>query len=100
MIVGDAGGGKSSAIALALGVRNGLLPSQGGGRVRCCKCFPKALTQAELYGAFALQSREWTDGLIGLTFRRAIRSTILSNPQAASQRRSDSVAVVEMSEAA
>ena len=73
MLVGPTGGGKSAALEATLSARAELPGRLNGGKVSTHLCYPKALTGHELYGGFEGSSHEWTEGLVGVVFRRAIK---------------------------
>nr|XP_015207526.1 PREDICTED: dynein heavy chain 3, axonemal-like [Lepisosteus oculatus] len=71
ILVGGAGGGKSSALRVLAGVL-GRLAEQGLLGELPVEVFtlnPKAISMATLYGRFEPTSREWSDGVLSSAFR-------------------------------
>jgi len=70
MIIGDAGSCKSSCYKLLAAALTSV--EEGGGRERGASyrvINPKSVTMDRLYGCFDPETREWSDGLLGRTFR-------------------------------
>ena len=69
MLVGPTGGGKTQILrALQTAVSN-VQDEPGFERVRVYRCNPKSITMNQLYGAFDLQTGEWTDGIGAVLIR-------------------------------
>jgi len=76
MLVGHSFGMKTSAIrVLAAALGNMCTAGQGEQHVKVWTINPKAVTLGQLYGQDDPVSKEWTDGVLAVAFRNAVRDT-------------------------
>lgn len=75
MVVGESGSGKSTAVNMLSKVLNKLAQQDSEYPVRCSTIAPKASRLSSLFGYFDDQSREWSEGLIGVEFKRLLNET-------------------------
>ena len=75
MTVGPAGGGKSAAKEMLLGAQAELDvgPNSRYRRHRQWSLNPKAVTMGQLYGEFDGNTHEWTDGILCILYRAAVK---------------------------
>jgi dynein heavy chain len=80
MLVGPAGGGKTSCIRVlskALSALQGQKAPNGSTfqKVRVHTLNPKSITMGQLYGEFDPQTHEWTDGILSCLMREGVEDT-------------------------
>eukprot|EP00965_Chrysotila_dentata_P078921 2602070-Pleurochrysis_carterae.AAC.1 len=69
MLVGPTGGGKSRVLKSLQAAMSRIEGDPRFETVRVVKCNPKSITMNQLYGAFDLQTGEWSDGVAAVLIR-------------------------------
>ena len=69
MLVGPTGGGKTRIMRALQAAMSRVADEPGYERVRVYRVNPKSITMNQLYGAFDLQTGEWTDGIGAVLIR-------------------------------
>lgn len=80
MLVGPAGGGKTSCLRVlskAISALQGQKAPNGTTfqKVRVSTLNPKSITMGQLYGEFDQQTHEWTDGILSCLMREGVEDT-------------------------
>ena len=69
MLVGPTGGGKTRIMRMLQAAMSRVKDEPGYEKVRVYRVNPKSITMNQLYGAFDLQTGEWTDGIGAVLIR-------------------------------
>ena len=69
MIIGPTGGGKTRIMRMLQAAMSRVVDEPGYEKVRVYRINPKSITMNQLYGAFDLQTGEWTDGIGAVLIR-------------------------------
>jgi len=69
MLVGPTGGGKSRVLRVLQAAMSRVENDPNFNKVRVMAMNPKSITMNQLYGAFDLQTGEWTDGIAAVLIR-------------------------------
>ena len=69
MLVGPTGAGKTCVLRALQAAMSRVEDDPNFSLVRVVRCNPKAITMNQLYGAFDLQTGEWTDGVAAVLIR-------------------------------
>lgn len=75
MMVGPAGGGKTSATRVLLGALSEIAAAEGSPKCEEIRMFPKAIKAPEMFGQNDALSGEWTDGVFSAIWFEANKST-------------------------
>ncbi|OXB71581.1 UNVERIFIED_CONTAM: hypothetical protein H355_004176 [Colinus virginianus] len=75
MLIGPTGGGKTSCYRTLRNAISGLHGKSNFSTVYVHTLNPKAVTIGQLYGQFNELTHEWTDGVVAVLLRQAVRNT-------------------------